>query len=75
MVIRQATCNGADLDAIVHHRQAMFFAMGHHDEDALSAMSRNFRPWLQRKMEASEYLAWFALAPDLRSLPDSVPGS
>ena len=64
MVIRQATCANTDLNAIVHHRQAMFFDMRYHDETALRAMAGNFRPWLQRKMEASEYLAWFALAPD-----------
>jgi GNAT superfamily N-acetyltransferase len=63
MVIRQATCSGTDLDAIVHHRHTMFSDMGYHDETALSTMSANFRPWLQRKMEAGEYLAWFALAP------------
>lgn len=64
MVIRQATHAGEDVDAIVHHRRAMFFEMGYHDETALSAMSTNFRPWLQKKMEAGEYLAWFVVAPD-----------
>jgi GNAT superfamily N-acetyltransferase len=64
MVIRQAACDGADLNAIVHHRRAMFSDMRYEDETALSTMAANFRPWLQRKMEASEYLAWFAIAPD-----------
>jgi GNAT superfamily N-acetyltransferase len=64
MVIRQATTTSTDLDAIVHHRQAMFADMGYRDEAALSAMAANFRPWLQRKMEAGEYFTWFALAPD-----------
>jgi hypothetical protein len=27
-------------------------------------MSEKFRPWVKRKMEAGEYLAWFANAPD-----------
>jgi len=42
----------------------MFLDMGYRDEDALDSMSVRFRPWLQRKMEAGEYLAWFALVPD-----------
>jgi hypothetical protein len=42
----------------------MFLDMGYRDESALDAMSVRFRPWLQKKMEAGEYLAWFALAPD-----------
>jgi GNAT superfamily N-acetyltransferase len=64
MLIRQATCARDDLDAIIHHRQAMFFDMGNHDKTALGAMSASFRPWLQKKMEAAEYLAWFVVAPD-----------
>ncbi len=27
-------------------------------------MSERFRPWLRQKMQAGEYLAWFAIAPD-----------
>jgi GNAT superfamily N-acetyltransferase len=38
--------------------------MGHRDERALELMSEKFRPWLRRKMETGEYLAWFAIAPD-----------
>ena len=30
-------------------------------EAALDAMSVQFLPWLRRKMEAGEYLAWFAV--------------
>ncbi|HTX34681.1 MAG TPA: GNAT family N-acetyltransferase [Bryobacteraceae bacterium] len=63
MTIRSATPDAADLDAIVHHRRAMFRDMGYSDEHALDAMRADFRPWLQRKMQAGEYLAWFALAP------------
>jgi len=40
----------------------MFRDMGYNDDAALEAMSRAFRPWLIKKMEAGEYLAWFALA-------------
>lgn len=64
MVIRQATSASGDLDAIVHHRHAMFVDMGYRDQAALSTMAANFLPWLQRKMEAGEYLAWFVVAPD-----------
>ena len=53
-----------DIEAIVHQRRAMFFDMGHRDERALESMSERFRPWLKRKMEAGEYVAWFAIAPD-----------
>jgi GNAT superfamily N-acetyltransferase len=64
MPIRRATLEPTDLDAIVHHRRAMFFDMGYHDEQLLDSMSARFQPWLLKKMEAGEYLAWFALAPD-----------
>ena len=64
MTIRPATFEPRDLDAIAHHRRSMFRDMGYADERALDAMTAAFRPWLMRKMEAGEYLAWFALAED-----------
>ena len=64
MNIRPGTLDPSDVDAIVHHRRAMFRDMGYRDEEALAAMSGAFRPWLLRKMESGEYLAWFALASD-----------
>ena len=64
MEIRAARLDESDLETIVHHRRAMFFDMGRRDERALDAMSEKFRSWLRRKMEAREYLAWFAIAPD-----------
>jgi GNAT superfamily N-acetyltransferase len=64
MNIRPATLQEPDLDTILHHRVAMFRDMGHADDSALDAMGARFRTWLRRKMEAGEYLAWFALAPD-----------
>jgi GNAT superfamily N-acetyltransferase len=64
MNIRRASLDESDVEAIVHHRRAMFRDMGYADESTLEAMSARFRPWLRRKMEAGEYLAWFALAPD-----------
>lgn len=64
MEIRAARVDESDLATIVHHRRAMFFDMGNHDERALDAMSEKFRPWLRRKMQADEYLAWFAIASD-----------
>jgi GNAT superfamily N-acetyltransferase len=62
--IRPATLEEKDVAAIVHHRRAMFFDMGHQDEQALEEMSEKFRAWLRRKMNAGEYLGWFAIAPD-----------
>jgi GNAT superfamily N-acetyltransferase len=62
--IREGILEQKDIQAIVHQRRAMFFAMGYRDERALELMSERFRPWVKRKMEAHEYLAWFAMAPD-----------
>jgi GNAT superfamily N-acetyltransferase len=62
--IREGILEQKDIQAIVHQRRAMFFAMGYRDESALELMSERFRPWVKRKMEAHEYLAWFAMAPD-----------
>lgn len=64
MEIRAARLDQKDLETIVGHRQGMFFDMGHRDEQALEMMSRKFRVWLRRKMEAGEYLAWFAVGED-----------
>jgi GNAT superfamily N-acetyltransferase len=69
MVVRQATHSTSDIDAIVHHRQAMFIDVGYPDDAALRTMAANFRPWLQKKMEATEYLTWFAVVPECA--PDS----
>jgi GNAT superfamily N-acetyltransferase len=52
-----------DLDAILEHRRGMFMDMGH-PEAAVAEMCVEFRPWLARRMEAEEYLAWFAVAND-----------
>jgi GNAT superfamily N-acetyltransferase len=59
MMIRTAILD--DLEVIVHHRQSMFRDMGYHDEMAVSAMAEAFRPWLRRKMDLNEYLAWVAV--------------
>ena len=64
MEIRRARAAGSDVETIVHHRRAMFSDMGHADEMALDGMAASFRQWLQIKMDAGEYLAWFVLAPD-----------
>jgi len=42
----------------------MFFDMGYRDTGALDRMAAAFRPWLQKKMAAGEYLAWLATGPD-----------
>ena len=60
--IRPATIGDAEI--IAAHRQAMFFEMGYRDHAILDAMTAAFRPWLRRKMEEGEYLAWLAIAPD-----------
>ncbi|MBV9771973.1 MAG: GNAT family N-acetyltransferase [Bryobacterales bacterium] len=49
-----------DVETIVAHRRAMFYEMGYRDEAALDRMCDAFRPWLLRKVQNGEYLAWFA---------------
>ena len=60
--IRPATPD--DAETLVAHRRAMFFEMGYRDEEALEAMAAAFHPWLRKKMEAGEYLAWLVIAED-----------
>jgi GNAT superfamily N-acetyltransferase len=60
--IRLATIGDAEI--ITTHRRAMFFEMGYRDQAVLDAMTAAFRPWLGRKMEEGEYLAWLAVAAD-----------
>lgn len=60
--IRLATIG--DSDIIAAQRRAMFFEMGYRDQAVLDAMIVAFRPWLLRKMEAGEYLAWLAVRAD-----------
>ena len=50
-----------DSGTIVRHRRAMFSEMGYRDQPALDKMCAAFEPWLARKMETGEYLAWFAV--------------
>jgi GNAT superfamily N-acetyltransferase len=42
----------------------MFLDMGYRDDETMKHMIELFRPWLSRKMQAGEYLAWFAVAED-----------
>jgi len=58
--IRQAIL--ADVDVIVAHRRAMFQDMGSAPDDVVDAMAMEFRPWVEAKMLAGEYLGWFAMA-------------
>jgi GNAT superfamily N-acetyltransferase len=53
-----------DLATLVAHRRAMFYDMGERDEAALNAMSAKFRPWVEARMNAGEYMAWLVVAPD-----------
>ena len=54
----------ADLETLVEHRGAMFQDMGYNDEAAMRTMSEKFRVWLLEHMNAGDYLAWLATAPD-----------
>jgi len=54
----------ADAEIIAGHRRAMFSDMGYRDEPWLDEMSASFLPWVRRKLESGDYLAWFAVAPD-----------
>jgi GNAT superfamily N-acetyltransferase len=58
--VRPATLD--DLDALVHHRLAMFAEMGVPvDAPVVGPM---FRDWLLKMMPAGEYLGWVCLTPD-----------
>jgi ribosomal protein S18 acetylase RimI-like enzyme len=53
-----------DANAIAGHRCEMFRDMGYRDAVALASMSAAFEPWLLRRMQSGEYLAWVAVAAD-----------
>jgi GNAT superfamily N-acetyltransferase len=53
-----------DAETIVRHRRAMFSEMGYRDAQVLDKMCAAFEPWLVRKMQTGEYLAWFAVDSD-----------
>jgi len=42
----------------------MFLDMGKYDPQKLEAMTSAYRPWLESKMAAGEYLGWFAMSED-----------
>ena len=42
----------------------MFLDIGKHDPRKLEAMANAYRPWLESKMSAGEYLGWLAIAED-----------
>lgn len=48
----------ADAALITAHRRAMFTAMGRSQESILDAMSRNFEPWVTRKIIEGKYAGW-----------------
>lgn len=60
--IRRASA--ADLETLVAHREAMFRDMDYKDDAALNSMSEKFRVWLLEHLNAGDYLAWLAVAPD-----------
>jgi len=57
--LRQATLE--DARTIAKHRRLMFRDMGYADEAALDAMMARFLPWLEKKIESRDYLAWLAV--------------
>jgi GNAT superfamily N-acetyltransferase len=71
-LIRPGTLD--DLETVVAHRGAMFRDMGY-PEDAVRSMCAAFRPWLERKMQAGEYLAWFAVTQDAAGEGGIVAGA
>jgi GNAT superfamily N-acetyltransferase len=60
--IRQARPEEAHI--IVEQRKGMFLGMGFPDDDQMTKMARDFRPWLEAKMARNEYLGWFAETED-----------
>jgi GNAT superfamily N-acetyltransferase len=54
----------ADAETIIHHRRSMFSDMGYGDAAWLDGVAASFLPWVRQKLEAGEYLGWFAVAPD-----------
>jgi GNAT superfamily N-acetyltransferase len=61
--IRQGTLD--DVETVVAHRRAMFLDMGYPEDEKMRNMCEKFRPWLVGKMQAREYLTWFAVPRDL----------
>jgi GNAT superfamily N-acetyltransferase len=57
--IRMAT--PADLDTILHHRSAMFEAMGHHDPAVLASVRRDSVEYLTAALAEGTYCGWFAV--------------
>jgi GNAT superfamily N-acetyltransferase len=60
--IRRASTG--DLETLIAHRRAMFRDMGYNDDAALDSMSAKFRVWLLQHINAGDYHAWLAYAPD-----------
>jgi GNAT superfamily N-acetyltransferase len=60
--IRLATLEDAGI--IAGHRHRMFLDIGKHDPQKLEVMTSAYRPWLESKMAAGEYLGWLAKASD-----------
>lgn len=54
----------ADAELIIRHRRAMFSDMGLRDTAWLDGVANSFLPWVRRKLETGDYLAWFAVAED-----------
>jgi ribosomal protein S18 acetylase RimI-like enzyme len=59
--IRPATLE--DAPVIVDQRRGMFLDIGFADDGNMAHMLEEFRPWLEQKMSAQEYMAWVAVSP------------
>jgi len=58
-IIRPVTLN--DAEKITEHRHRMFVEAGKPDDEHLKAMSSAFLAWVKTKLQANQYLGWFAL--------------
>jgi GNAT superfamily N-acetyltransferase len=50
-----------EIDTLVAQRRFMFRDMGYSDDAAMNSMAEKCKPWLLRKMQSGEYLAWLAI--------------
>ncbi len=58
--IRQASLE--DAGTVAQQRRGMFLDIGFPANEVMEQKIAEFRPWLEAKMAANEYLAWFAVA-------------
>jgi GNAT superfamily N-acetyltransferase len=64
ILIREAGLE--DIPHILHHRRAMYWDIGNHDEDAHHRMLASAEAFLHAAMPRGRYRAWMAETPDRR---------